>query len=206
MLTKHQLRVVGDRRVVADFIRKIGGPFPTHDLWLVPDEFDVMAQSEEFALDLSAVAPLDPLSVGAQVIAALDDNNHVLRKLREARWGVSLLPRAHMMKIWGSSEIAGAIVSFHCPCDGTLTPFVRAIAAAYPSLTFRLLWVRWPLSVATNAGAFFPDSDNVLLCPRSGEVESFVRSLGWLGDHGFNESFYYRAPGADGMFSVNSPS
>jgi hypothetical protein len=200
VLTKHQLRITGNRGEVAGFVERIGGSFPAADLWLIESEQDAVLQYKEFYVDFAAVVPLEDLSTGVQIVAALDDNNHLLRKLRAKCWGVNEVPRAHLLKLWGEGDTAGVVLSFKSDCEGTLMELTRRAQVAYSSLTFRLLWVHWPTSVATHAGAFFPERNNMVVCPRASGVEQFARSLGWLGDYGFNESFYYGTPDTDAMF------
>jgi|688.fasta_scaffold38338_7 hypothetical protein len=204
VLTKHQLRVVGERDAVADFVNRIGGPFPDAGLWLVPDEADSPLLYEEFAVDFGAAVPLGTLSGGAQIVAALDEEDALLRGLRVRQWGVEEIPRGYVMRLWGSGAGAGAVIGFSSRDSGTLVPFVRRVTTTYPSLALRALWVHWPTSVARDAGAFFAASGTHVTCPRARDVEQFARSFGWLGDHGFNENFFYRSPGSEKMFSTKT--
>lgn len=191
MLTKQQLRVLGGKETLMDFLVGLGVDehFVHSKLSICEEESELLNFS--FKPQLDNFVPLPDITQGNQVVAALDTKGTFLEKKRFTYWGVADIPDASVKKIWGEQSMGGAVVGFDARCEGNFVPWVKAAASNFSSLTFRLMWVNWPNAVASNAGVFFPEQDIIIGCPSSRSIEQFVRSMGWLGDKGFNDNFFY---------------
>jgi hypothetical protein len=192
---KHQLKIEGNVTELRKFTREVSNlsleefcGFPLNG-----DESNRTLSNASLPFDLESIAPLPETEASRQVLAVLDDSNSQIKEWRKQTWGVEEVPKSALLNVFLREQPPGFSVELRTQ-SGDLVPWVKKAAEYFPDLSFKLLWVRWPGAQATEAGVYFSHNDSVFMCPNPSNIDGFARKLGWVGDYGFNDHFFYASP------------